>query len=208
VCTNEWTPRAVSRFFLGRTRAGNLWRFSADLPDDLAAKLEEVCREEPVSPDPPRVPAHRDAYLELLASQRPIERVSTGPAYAAPRRLAPGAGATEISGANASLLEGGLEAWLPDVPHLRPFYGVVEEGRAVAVCASVRITAAAHEAGVETLPAFRRKGHALCAVAAWAAAVRRLGAVPLYSTSWENLASQGVAAKLGCARIGVDFHAS
>jgi hypothetical protein len=31
---------------------------------------------------------------------------------------------------------------------------VIEEGRAVSVCASARITRAAHEAGVETVPRF------------------------------------------------------
>jgi RimJ/RimL family protein N-acetyltransferase len=204
-CTNEWTPRVASRFFLGRTRAGNLWRFSADLPDGLAAELEKVCRDEPVSPELPHLPANHDAYLRLLGSQRPIERVWSGPAYWSPTRSTEGASATEITAENASLLRGGLDAWLPDVPHLRPFYVAVEEGRAVSVCASVRITPAAHEAGVETLPAFRRRGHALCAVAAWAEAVRRLGVVPLYSTSWENRASQAVAARLGLAMLGVDF---
>jgi hypothetical protein len=29
--------------------------------------------------------------------------------------------------------------------------------------------------------------------------------VPLYSTSWENRASQAVAARLGLAMLGVDF---
>ena len=70
----------------------------------------------------------------------------------------------------------------------------------------MRITAAAHEAGVETLPALRRRGHAVNEVAAWADAVRRTGAAPLYSTSWDNVASQNVAAKLGLSLFGVDFH--
>jgi hypothetical protein len=32
-----------------------------------------------------------------------------------------------------------------------------------------------------------------------------MGQVPLYSTSWENLASQGVARRLGLQLYGVDL---
>jgi RimJ/RimL family protein N-acetyltransferase len=36
--------------------------------------------------------------------------------------------------------------------------------------------------------------------------VRALDATPFYSTSWDNLASQGVARRLGLTLAGVDFH--
>lgn len=94
----------------------------------------------------------------------------------------------------------------PHIPHRQPFVAVIEDGRAVAVCASVRITRAAHEAGVETVPRYRGRGHAVDAVAGWAEAVAKLGAVALYSTSWDNVASRRLAARLGLQVIGVDFH--
>jgi hypothetical protein len=40
----------------------------------------------------------------------------------------------------------------------------------------------------------------------WARAVRAQGATPFYSTSWDNLASQRVADRLGFLPVGVDFH--
>ena len=40
---------------------------------------------------------------------------------------------------------------------------------------------------------------------AWAAAVRTVGALPMYITTWDNHASQRVAAALGAVRFGVDF---
>lgn len=46
---------------------------------------------------------------------------------------------------------------------------------------------------------------ALDVVSEWAQRVRALGAIPLYSTSWENEASRGVARKLSLEYYGADF---
>jgi RimJ/RimL family protein N-acetyltransferase len=81
----------------------------------------------------------------------------------------------------------------------------VAEGRAVSVCFSSRLTPRAAEAGVETAEPFRGRGYATRAVAAWAHAVRETGRIPLYSTSWNNLASQGVARSLGLRIYGADL---
>jgi predicted GNAT family acetyltransferase len=80
------------------------------------------------------------------------------------------------------------------------------DGHAVAVCGSVRQTGQAYEAGVETVLAYRGRGYAARAVAAWAGVVRALGRVPLYSTSWQNTASQSVARKLALIQFGSDLH--
>ena len=207
LAVNDWGGGTAPRFFLGRTSAGNLWRFRADVPDAVVAELEEYCRAEPVVEDLTQAPQYEAIYLKLLADHAPIETVSTGPAYWLPApSTAPAEQSLALDASTAHLLRGGLEDWIPDVPHQRPFHVAVADEHAVAVCASVRITAAAHAAGVETLPAYRRQGHALTAVAGWARAVAALGALPFYSTSWENVASQGVAARLGARLIGADFH--
>ena len=66
-------------------------------------------------------------------------------------------------------------------------------------------SAQAAEAGVETTESARGQGHASAAVAAWAAAVLGEGRLPLYSTAWENRASQGVARRLGMVLYGDDW---
>ncbi len=58
---------------------------------------------------------------------------------------------------------------------------------------------------METAEGYRGRGYAQAATAIWAEALRREGRLPLYSTSWDNLASQRVAAGLGALQYGVDF---
>jgi RimJ/RimL family protein N-acetyltransferase len=82
----------------------------------------------------------------------------------------------------------------------------VQDGRAISICRSVRIGPQAHEAGIETLPQHRGNGYAPIVASAWATTVNEIGCIPFYSTSWNNLASQAVARKLGMRPYGVTFH--
>ena len=199
---------SAPRFFLGRTSDGNRWRFRDDVPGDLVATLETLCREEPVVADL-RAPLRQEArYRDLLARHGPLGEVWAGPAYRFPADLPPAdANTVSLTHENAELLRGGdLEPWLEDIGNSEPLLALVREGRAVSVCGSVRITTGAHEAGVETSAAARGRGFAATVVDAWARAVRELGAEPLYSTSWENTASRAVARKLGLIPYATDFH--
>ena len=54
-----------------------------------------------------------------------------------------------------------------------------------------------HEAGIATLPAYRRQGWALEALRSWAASGLERGIVPLYSTGLHHAASRGLASKGG-----------
>ena len=64
---------------------------------------------------------------------------------------------------------------------------------------SSRLTPVAAEAGAYTVEDFRGRGYVGLAVSAWANRLLASGRVPIYSTSWDNAASQGVARKLGAA---------
>jgi RimJ/RimL family protein N-acetyltransferase len=195
-------------FFLGRTRAGNLWRFRADLPQSLVEELEALCLDEPVGQALQAKPRHAEAYMRLLDRHAPVQKWWLGPAYHFTEYVEPSRPLLAITETNAETLRGGFEALVAELPDWQPFVALIERDRAVSICRSVRITPEAHEAGVETLPEFRRKGYAKDVVAGWARFVQSMGATPLYSTSWENTASQAVAKKLRLAPFGVDFHIS
>lgn len=194
------------RLFLGRARTCNLWRFRADLPVSLIEELEALCADEPAPAEFSAAPRHIEEYLRLLETHAPVRRLYMGPAYRFTEYPEPSRPLQAITETNAEMLRGGFEELIAELPAWQPFLAIVDEGRAVSVCRSVRITPAAHEAGVETLPDFRGKGYAKEVVAGWARAVRSLGATPLYGTSWENAASQSVAKKLRLAPYGADFH--
>ncbi len=194
------------RLFLGRTRAGNLWRFRADLPEILIEELEALCVDEPVGKEFHSNPRHLEACVRLLETHAPVQKFWVGPAYQFAEYFEPSRHALAITETNAEMLRGGFEELVEELPDWQPFLAIAEESRAVSVCRSVRITPDAHEAGVETLPAFRGKGYAKDVVAGWAHSVQSMGAMPLYSTSWENTASQAVAKKLHLVLYGADFH--
>jgi RimJ/RimL family protein N-acetyltransferase len=207
LCINEPGGGGFApRLFLGRTREGNVWRFRADLPETLIEPLKELCVDEPVSQALNSKPRHVEDYLRLLETHAPVQTIWQGPAYQFTEYLETSRPVVAITQANAELLHGGFEGLIPELPDWQPFLAVVENGQAVSVCRSVRITPNAHEAGVETLPDFRGKGYAKDVVAGWARLVRSMGAIPLYDTSWENTASQAVARKLQLVVYGTDFH--
>ena len=207
LCVNEPGGGAPApRLFLGRTRAGNLWRLRADLPASLIEALEALCMDEPVGMAFHRPPRHIEAYVQLLETHAPVHTLGMGPAYHCTAYPEPSRPLLALTATHAERLRGGFEALVSELPAWQPFLALVEEGRAVSVCRSVRITSEAQEAGVETLPAFRGRGYAQDVVAGWARVVQSLGAIPLYSTSWANTASQAVAKKLHLVPYGADFH--
>lgn len=194
------------RLFLGRTRAGNVWRFRADLPGNLCEQLNALCADEPpIDVEFNEPPRHLETFVRLLESDAPMQEISSGPAYQFTEYEMPSKPLLAVTEANPEILQGGFEKLIEELPAWQPFIALVEGNQAVSVCRSVRITAEAHEAGVETLPDFRGKGYAKDVAAEWARLVRTVGAIPLYSTDWENNASQAVARKLGLKCYGVTF---
>ena len=120
-----------------------------------------------------------------------------GPCYRFPDEWPGDASTVLVDASNAAVLDEHFP-WLVDQLGWRaPVAAVLTDGSAVWVCYALRSSDFPAEAGVDTAPEHRGRGLAAQAVAAWATAVEAEGRHPLYSTSWANLGSRKVAAKLG-----------
>lgn len=198
-------------FHLVRSVEGNRWLVGATLPPAARSTLEALAAAEPR----PRAlaemehgpPACRGAVLALLASVTPVGGEYRGPAYMFPE--APGlSSAVEVLGQPSDARPHAGLAWLAAFrDEDRPVVVARDAtGTAVAVCHSARLGPASAEAGLEVAVAFRGRGLGVAVARGWATAVRAGGRVPLYSTSWENDASRGVARRLGLEAYAEDWH--
>jgi len=203
---NEPGGGPAPRIFIGRTVAGNVVRLRDDLPAHLADELLRIIAEEPPLRDPQQQLLTIDRLRRALGVASPVQREWSGPAWWVPPIVS---GRDEIVTTvlhEPSPLWRDFPGWATDLSSASPCVAVLEDGLAVAVCCSARTSPNAAEAGVETLPSHRGRGLAGAVVAAWAAEVRGSGRLPLYSTSWDNSASQSVARRLGLRFYGVDVH--
>jgi hypothetical protein len=102
---------------------------------------------EPVGRRQAKWPGLRSQYLKLLTLHGPVVRVWAGPIFTFPDDMPADVRTVSINETNGHLLRGGFDDWLADIGYRQPFRAVVEDNRAVSICASVRITDAVHEAG-------------------------------------------------------------
>ena len=194
------------RFFFGYTNEGSICKFRHDLPDNVIAQLKEVAAAEPMLVNPEKMPKNHRQFEDILQNHAPIERVWVGPAYRFPEHIAPPTNVIRLSREDAGLLKEDLADIRSELNSSHPCLAIIEDSQVLSICRSVRASVRAHEAGVETLAYYRQRGYATSVVAAWALAIRALNLIPLYSTSWDNVASQGVAQRLGLVQYGVDYH--
>jgi hypothetical protein len=175
---------------LVRSAASCVWAVRSDIPDNIAAELDALARDERPVADLREPPAHAERYASLLGG-----RVSCGPAFSFPDAL-PDPGDVVLI-AEVPPLQRHFSGWAAEeVPGRMPVVAILDDGDAVSACFCARRSDAAAEAGLETADAFRGRGLGPRVTAAWALAVRASGRTPLYSTSWDNHASLAVARKL------------
>jgi GNAT superfamily N-acetyltransferase len=131
--------------------------------------------------------------------------VYSGPAFRFPRSpaevpLPPGVVLRECRPAMAAALAAEFPSPAGAFARRQPAVAAWDGDRPVSVCYAARAADVAYEAGVDTLPAYRGRRLAPAVVGAWARLVRERGAIPLYSTSWDNTSSLAVARTLGLVR--------
>jgi len=202
---NELNPtHPAPQFFLSRCTSGNIWRVRHDLPATLKVELERLATNEPIIHELNQSPSFLGSYTELLEQHMPITSVGGGPSYMLPEHLSSD-NALLITSENIDLLKANFSWGLTEFDECSPFAVIVEDGKAVAACFTARSTSLAAEAGVFTIETHRKRGYALEAVRGWSNAVSARGKIPLYSTSWSNVASQSIAKKLGAIPYGATF---
>jgi RimJ/RimL family protein N-acetyltransferase len=205
VASNEPEPVRAPRLFLGRTRAGAIWRVRDDLPADVVTDIARIVADEPPLAAPRRRPETLDALCRTLAAHAPVSDVWEGPAWQCPESILAPTDAILVGLKEREVLREHFPWTAAHLEAQQPCAAVLEDGVAVSICFSSRLTRDAAEAGLFTVEAFRGRGYAGKVVAAWARAVHASGRTPLYSTSWDNVASQAVARKLGLVLYGVEL---
>lgn len=209
LAVNEPGRPAAPRFLLVRTPTGNHAWYRHDLPSAIVARLDRLVAAEPVASVPNGVPPLIATDVRTILSRRePITAEWRGPAFAFPSSLAApaGAGVETVTADRRDLLGEEFGALWPDLAAYLPFVVARQGAETVALCHAARRSATAAEAGVVTLPGYRRRGYGAAVVARWAREARAAGLEPLYSCAWENTASRGLARRLGLRVYAEDWH--
>jgi hypothetical protein len=193
-------------FFLGCTALGNVWRFRFDVSTTLARRLDALANSEPPLADPQAPPVTLEAIRRTFAEfgERPQEH--TGPVYRFPERLKRPKGFVEIAEGNEQLLRFGFADLIPTLRMRQPMVAVVQDGVAISVCYSGRLTKYGAQAAVLTLNRYREQGYGTLVTLGWAIEARVRGLIPMFSCSWENAASLSIARKLELIQFGTDLY--
>src|SRR5215510_4784687 len=159
---NDPNAADAPRFFLGQTASGSVIRFRRGTTTDLERELKAAAAAAQAGPTLD-APIDSAPYQAILDRSAPSGQIWTGPAFTFPSSLPERVMAFRVTPVNSHVLEAHLAPWIPDVTTCEPMIAVAVDGQAVVVCASVRRTRKAHEAGVETVAGFRRCGYAAAA---------------------------------------------
>jgi GNAT superfamily N-acetyltransferase len=195
---NEPGDDPPPRMFLARGETTHRIWFGADVGDVTIEACRAIARELPSWDGPQPAASLYEPVRAAIAQEAPIVDETNGPAYRFGERvdIQTETGARVIDAASAQLLESNFPYTRSVLALRSPVVGVVVDGSVVSACYCARKRPNACEAGVDTIEPYRGRGFAALVVSAWRDAVEREGCEPLYSTTWDNLASRAIAAKL------------
>ena len=199
VSTREPNATAGPAFFLVRDHYACAWAVHREVPAELTRELIALAQTEPPLKALTDAPIHLDLYVERI-----VGRIDSGPVFTFPPEIAATSGVSVIT--HLAQLERYFRGWTEsELPDRSPIIGVLEDGHAVSVCFCARRTPAAAEAGLETASNFRGRGLGGRTAAAWGRAIWDSGRLPLYSTSWDNVGSLGVARSIKLRPCGSNW---
>jgi RimJ/RimL family protein N-acetyltransferase len=179
--------------------AGLHWATSSEVPIEVQRAIGQRLAGERPARAVGWAPASADELIQLLAGVADVAAPHGGPSYVVPSLPVPSGIELRSSPDHDAASLRGL---LPDEDRelTAPWVVAMVDGAVAAVCETARSAPRSVEAGVWTYEPHRRQGLASAVVAAWSALVADRHA--FYSTSWDNLASQGVARRLGLRPLG------
>lgn len=193
---NEPDGGQAPALFIGITSVGQCFYYHEQLPLTLIEELG--CDTE--------LPLDIAKLIRRVEMFKAVKSVWMGPAYAFPEKCGEWHPNVQLIESHRTFL---LEEHFPDLieplHEKMPVIAYVMEDSAVAVCCSARVSQQGAEASLYTAHNFRGQGYAAEPVKCWQYYVKESGRIPIYSTSWDNIASQTVARKLGLIQFGVDF---
>ncbi|MDN4604186.1 GNAT family N-acetyltransferase [Paenibacillus sp. F6_3S_P_1C] len=196
LCINEPDGGQAPALFIGITSAGQCSYYHEQLPSNLIKELG--CDAE--------LPLDISKLIRRVETFRPVKGVWMGPAYAFPEKCGEWHADVQLIESDRTYLLAEHFPELIECLHVKmPVAAYIIEDSAVAVCCSARVSKQGAEASLYTAPGYRGRGYAAEAVKCWQVHVKESGRMPIYSTSWDNIASQTVARKLGLIQFGVDF---
>lgn len=186
---------------MGVTKYGNVVRYSNTLKEDLIEKLNKVINT--------NASINLAEIINKLSMAHQFNDFSIGPAYVFPDvcdRIH--TKTIQVTHENKELLKPYFPYTFEDFEYKQPCFVIVENNIPVSICCSARKTEQADEASLFTHEEYRGRGYGLEVTTAWAKEVQKQGRLALYSTSWDNFASQAVAKKLKLYQYGTDIQMS
>lgn len=194
---NEPPYDAAPMVFVGITKSGRIIRFRDDLSvskvENIRSSILDSAEIKPMT------------IIGQLQEEKAVDSISFGPAFIFPK-VGKEFGATiQITETNRNLLMPDFPFLFQELEYKTPVLAVIRDDKIVSICHSSRKTARAAEAGLYTAENSRGRGYASAVAIAWARELQSHGKMALYSTSWDNLASQSVARHLGLIQFGMDL---
>jgi hypothetical protein len=213
---NDPDHTKAPRLLLKGCAEGNVVYFRNDVSAETAATIERLVLSERPLCTRDSEPAHLARYLALLEAD--AASVEFELAYELPTRKTHSSHENVVRSGTAEgdalLSEYALDGVPPGLLDLgfkdtgefwAPWCVVFDDDEPAAIAFAARLGARGAATGVATVKAFRGRGHAAAAVAAWSAhhdlARKTLG----YSHNRENASSQRVTERLGLRFIGVQL---
>ncbi len=218
-CENDPDQSVGPRFWLAGCADGSLFGLRADLPDDLAAKLESLAASEP-SFMPQTTPKHLESYLSLLGGDSPPDH-DLGLIYELPHALPYSSDARLVSSESdegRELMQSWAEGRIPEglfelgfcevADFWAPWCAAIVDGEVGSIAFAARLADTGAELGLATAKAFRGLGLASAATAGWSRLPALRSRTLYYSTDRDNRSSQCVAARLGLRLRGASLRIS